>query len=88
MKFCYQGAVFSVQRSVQYAEYTYDGIVQYVKMLAKEIDTNVSNPTVRVSSDLLLEQKSIIPDNEAVEHVLQDYIDLLSWTVTSYKIGV
>lgn len=81
VKHTYHTTVYSVLRGNAYAEFTYEGALQYLTMLAEELEPSI---TIEITTDMLIGKTFSLTDKEYSFTVFENYLNLLSYSINAY----
>ena len=84
IKHTYHGSLYSVKTSNTYSEFTYDGILQYLVILAEILENN-GNHEIDVKTNMGLSNQRIPRYGNSLQTAFENYVNLLSSTVNSYQ---
>ena len=80
-KHTYYTTVYSILRGNAYAEFTYEGALQYLTMLAEELEQSIS---IEITTDMLIGKTFALPDKEYSFVAFENYLNLLSYSINAY----
>ena len=81
----YFQTIFSVLRGESYAEFTYEGAIQYLTMLAEELDQSIN---IEITTDMSLGKTHVLPDKQYSFVAFENYLNLLSYSINTYTIPI